>query len=136
SGRSSSRKRARLSPRKVSRKRRRPSAKIVSKASELLPDPLGPVMTVSRSRGMSTDKPCRLCVRAPRILIHSPESLIDFLDLVTEGGHALLIWVRNLTAEIAEEWPWVREFLRALCVLRGENFFAFSPGNGFSQENE
>ena len=40
------RKRARLSPRRVSKYRRRPSAKSVSNASELLPEPLGPVMTV------------------------------------------------------------------------------------------
>ena len=41
-----------------------PSAYSVSKASELLPDPLGPVTTTSRSRGMSRSTFRRLCTRA------------------------------------------------------------------------
>jgi hypothetical protein len=44
-----------------------PSAKIVSKASELLPDPETPVITTSSSRGMSTFSDLRLCSPAPRI---------------------------------------------------------------------
>src|SRR5258708_3140466 len=39
---------------------------MVSKASEDLPDPERPVMTTSRSRGMSTSTFLRLCSRAPR----------------------------------------------------------------------
>src|SRR5688500_3054402 len=42
---------------------------MVSKASEDLPDPDSPVITVSVSRGMSTSTPLRLCSRAPRTLI-------------------------------------------------------------------
>src|SRR5437868_5420599 len=42
---------------------------MVSKASELLPEPLTPVKTVSRPRGRSRFRPCRLCVRAPRTRI-------------------------------------------------------------------
>ncbi len=43
-----------------------PSAKMVSKASDDLPEPDRPVMTTSRSRGMSTSMFFRLCSRAPR----------------------------------------------------------------------
>ena len=43
-----------------------PSAKMVSKASELLPLPETPVITTRRSRGMSMSTPFRLCSRAPR----------------------------------------------------------------------
>src|SRR3954452_13996981 len=39
---------------------------MVSKASEDLPEPLSPVMTVRVSRGMSTSTFLRLCSRAPR----------------------------------------------------------------------
>src|SRR4051812_8219764 len=39
---------------------------MVSKASDDLPDPDNPVMTVSRSRGMETLMFLRLCSRAPR----------------------------------------------------------------------
>src|SRR6185369_6374892 len=39
---------------------------MVSKASEDLPDPESPVMTVSRLRGMETEMSLRLCSRAPR----------------------------------------------------------------------
>ena len=42
-----------------------PSAKMVSKASELLPEPERPVMTTSRSRGMLTSMFLRLCSLAP-----------------------------------------------------------------------
>jgi hypothetical protein len=49
--------------------RRWPSAYSVSKASEDLPDPERPVMTISFSRGRSTSMFLRLWVRAPRILI-------------------------------------------------------------------
>ena len=55
--------------------RRCPSAKIVSKASELFPDPLTPVRTTSRSRGMSRSTSRRLCTRAPRIAIAASDPL-------------------------------------------------------------
>ena len=41
------------------------------KASEDLPEPEGPVMTTSFPRGISTSMFCRLCWRAPLILIVS-----------------------------------------------------------------
>ena len=44
---------------RLSAKRRCPSAKRVSKAREVLPEPLTPVMTVRRLRGMSTSMPLR-----------------------------------------------------------------------------
>src|SRR3546814_1542700 len=40
---------------------------MVSKASEDLPDPDSPVITISRSRGSSRSMFLRLCVRAPRM---------------------------------------------------------------------
>ena len=43
-----------------------PSATNVSNASELLPEPLGPVMTTSLSRGMSRLMFLRLWTRTPR----------------------------------------------------------------------
>src|SRR3546814_17103450 len=39
---------------------------MVSKASDDLPEPDRPVMTISASRGRSTSTPLRLCSRAPR----------------------------------------------------------------------
>src|SRR5690349_10454130 len=45
--------------------RRWPSAKIVSKASDDLPDPDNPVNTMSASRGRSRSTLRRLCSRAP-----------------------------------------------------------------------
>ena len=45
--------------------RRCPSAKMVSNAKEDLPEPLRPVMTVRRLRGMETLIFFRLCTRAP-----------------------------------------------------------------------
>src|SRR2546422_8855213 len=42
---------------------------MVSKASEDFPEPDRPVMTTSRSRGISTSMSLRLCSRAPRIAI-------------------------------------------------------------------
>ena len=46
-----------------------PSAKMVSKASELFPEPDRPVMMTSLSRGISREMSLRLCSRAPRTLI-------------------------------------------------------------------
>src|SRR3954454_2552319 len=51
--------------------RRCPSAKIVSNASEDLPDPDSPVNTTSASRGSSMDTSLRLCSRAPRTISRS-----------------------------------------------------------------
>src|SRR5690606_17075277 len=42
---------------------------MVSKASEDLPEPLRPVMTIRLSRGSLTSMPLRLCSRAPRTTI-------------------------------------------------------------------
>ncbi len=42
---------------------------MVSKASDDLPEPDSPVMTVRLSRGMSTSTFLRLCSRAPRTLM-------------------------------------------------------------------
>ncbi len=47
-----------------------PSAKIVSNASDDLPEPESPVITTSLSRGMSTDRFLRLCSFAPRTRMH------------------------------------------------------------------
>src|SRR5438132_11354017 len=44
---------------------------MVSKASEDLPDPLSPVNTTSRSRGIESVTFFRLCSRAPRMVIRS-----------------------------------------------------------------
>src|ERR1700693_1083427 len=44
-----------------------PSAKMVSNASDDLPEPETPVMTTRRLRGMSQEMLRRLCCRAPRI---------------------------------------------------------------------
>src|SRR5262245_46238327 len=52
---------------RLSRYCRCPSAKRVSKARLLFPEPLGPVMTTSLPRGISRLMFWRLCVRAPRI---------------------------------------------------------------------
>ena len=45
--------------------RRWPSAKMVSKANDDLPEPLSPVITVNRLRGMATLMFFRLCTLAP-----------------------------------------------------------------------
>src|SRR5579871_2232175 len=44
---------------------------MVSKASELLPEPLKPVMTVNELRGISTSIFLRLCCRAPCTVMRS-----------------------------------------------------------------
>src|SRR6266513_886130 len=44
---------------------------MVSKASDDLPEPLGPVMTVNFPSGRSTSMPLRLFWRAPRISMQS-----------------------------------------------------------------
>src|SRR5438309_1475551 len=59
---------------------------MVSKARLLLPEPLTPVSTVSRPRGRSRLKPCRLCVRAPRTRMTSGGGAMQFS--LTGGGGA------------------------------------------------
>src|SRR5687767_7571085 len=44
---------------------------MVSNASEDLPEPDGPVITVNARRGISRSKPLRLCCLAPRTMIRS-----------------------------------------------------------------
>src|SRR4029077_15466391 len=51
--------------------RRCPSAKIVSKASDDLPDPETPVMTTNLLRGTTTSMFLGLCSRAPRMTMDS-----------------------------------------------------------------
>src|SRR5687767_2817756 len=52
-----------------SRNRRWPSAKSRSKTSVLLPDPLTPVTTTNRCRGIVSERFFRLCSRAPTTTI-------------------------------------------------------------------
>ena len=59
----------------LSKKRRWPSAKRMSKARVDLPEPLRPVTTTMPSRGMSTEIFLRLCSRAPRTRILRERSL-------------------------------------------------------------
>src|SRR2546423_1321871 len=49
---------------------------MVSKASEDLPEPESPVITVKRSRGISTLMSLRLCWRAPRTVMRSIAMMI------------------------------------------------------------
>src|ERR1051325_7255652 len=56
-----------------SRNRRWPSAKRRSNASVLFPEPLTPVTTTNRFRGISNDRFLRLCSRAPWIAIEPLE---------------------------------------------------------------
>src|SRR3954462_4928000 len=51
--------------------RRWPSAKIVSNASEDLPEPETPVITTNLFRGTTTSMFLRLCSRAPRMTMES-----------------------------------------------------------------
>lgn len=60
--------------------RRWPSAKIVSNASEDLPDPESPVKTMRESRGRSSETFLRLCSRAPRTMRRSATPVRTFLE--------------------------------------------------------
>src|SRR5207245_6946306 len=69
-----------------------PSAKIVSKASDDLPEPLRPVSTTSLSRGMFSVRFLRLCSRAPPIRMSSfaiaakvPSQTIPYLNGLMEN---------------------------------------------------
>src|SRR3972149_6085641 len=66
---------------------------MVSKASEDLPDPDSPVITTSRSRGISRSMFLRLCSRAPRMTMRSLAMLPGPRDVETvaeapPGGRA------------------------------------------------
>src|SRR5438034_8754680 len=63
--------------------RRWPSAKSVSKARELLPDPLKPVMTMRRLRGRLRSKFFRLLCRTPR---RRMTELADGFDIEGESN--------------------------------------------------
>src|SRR5256885_17248619 len=65
--------------------RRCPSAKRVSKASELLPEPLNPVMTMRWLSGRSRSKFFRLLCRTPRRRI---TELADGFDMQAECNGA------------------------------------------------
>src|SRR5436305_444431 len=54
---------------------------MVSKASDDLPEPLSPVITVNVLRGISTEMFFKLCWRAPRTVI-----LLIAMDLITWFG--------------------------------------------------
>src|SRR5579859_3209533 len=58
---------------------------MVSKASEDLPEPLRPVITVRVLRGISTEMFFRLCWRAPRTVI-----LLIAMDLMNLGNNQTL----------------------------------------------
>src|SRR5512139_2616847 len=61
---------------------------MVSKASELLPDPDRPVITVKVSRGISTSIPLRLCSRAPRTEIWVSIRPLSLFQLCSNGAQA------------------------------------------------
>src|SRR5437588_5424384 len=71
---------------------------MVSKASELLPDPDSPVMTTSASRGSASEMSLRLCSRAPETTSCSPaaisRALYDpeqmFACALQAGAHVLV----------------------------------------------
>src|SRR5215471_7464332 len=63
---------------------------MVSKASDDLPDPLNPVITVSVLRGISTEMFFKLCWRAPRTVM-----LLIAMDLYQSGSGQLQIPPQN-----------------------------------------
>src|SRR5690242_14113767 len=73
--------------------RRWPSAKIVSKASDDLPDPDNPVNTMSASRGRSRSTLRRLCSRAPLTIRWSATR---FLPTYSRPAHSPLRAHRRL----------------------------------------
>src|SRR3954465_15079676 len=75
-----------------------PSARSVSNASELLPEPLTPVITTSWLRGMSTSTFCRLCVRAPRTWMAS--GMRNYMRRSCGGRFRLLLVVRSAFADV------------------------------------
>src|SRR3954470_10665776 len=62
---------------------------MVSKASEDLPDPLSPVITVSVLRGISTLMFFRLCWRAPRTVMFLMAMRLDVADAVRDPHRAV-----------------------------------------------
>src|SRR5271165_1744459 len=61
---------------------------MVSKASEDLPEPERPVITISRLRGSVRSTFLRLCSRAPLMTIASSPRGAPFSERVTLGRHA------------------------------------------------
>src|SRR5215467_9478429 len=59
---------------------------MVSNARDDFPEPLSPVMTTRRSRGMSTQRFLRLCWRAPRTAITLLTVMIPRQPRVGEGA--------------------------------------------------
>src|SRR5512138_827123 len=66
---------------------------MVSKASEDLPEPDTPVITTSRSRGISRSIDCRLCSRAPRMRIVSVDTLALLLGKGVAEGPIIILQV-------------------------------------------
>src|SRR5690606_41056953 len=54
---------------------------MVSKAREDLPEPLGPVSTISERRGRSRSIPFRLCCRALRMMMRSFTPVVALLGI-------------------------------------------------------
>src|SRR6185312_12196320 len=63
---------------------------MVSKASEDLPEPDRPVITISRSRGRSRSMFLRLCVRAPRMRMVSMRGVARGKVNYTKPGRLLI----------------------------------------------
>src|SRR5262245_37384707 len=82
---------------------------MVSKASELLPEPETPVTTVSAPWGMRARTPFRLCVRAPSTTIAPPRSRSGLrnavLRLRVEGSARHL----ELLEPDVQDQPWLSE---------------------------
>src|SRR5918999_4037826 len=85
--------------------RRWPSAKMVSKASEDLPDPDRPVKTMSESRGRSSETFLRLCSRAPRTMRRSATPVRTFLERSDRGGAPSFFRLGGAT-DSAGWFPW------------------------------
>ena len=83
----------------VSRNRRCPSRKSVSKASEDLPEPETPVIATSAPRGRLTSTERRLFWRAPRIPI-SPASDPTVGDALERDGIRFVPFLRALDREV------------------------------------
>src|ERR1700677_2411707 len=97
---------------------------MVSKASELLPEPLGPVKTVKRSRGTSTSMFCRLCVRAPRTRIHGSngESMQCSIQDARRNGQSTLFGMQLAHSNLVS-YKWIGESDRVREFLIREGTF-------------
>ena len=73
-----------------------PSANTVSNAKLLFPEPLGPVITTRRSRGMSKSMFCKLWTRAPRTrIVSSADRQTDAGDAVAQETGITKFWSAN-----------------------------------------